>query len=141
MQFPEIQNQNEKRDDKKNAKDPHARVSGRHVVRGRQFLTYPCPTASIVTVAVGECVRVTGKAGENGQLFRCWAAAHHGQDRRAPGVVTHSRLPASEQHSIQARATWLPGVAIDWVHRPVVLPLFVKGGDGSMYSQACVRGR
>ena len=30
-------------------------------------LTYPCPTASRVSVAVRESARVTGKAGENGQ--------------------------------------------------------------------------
>ena len=39
-----------------------ARVSGRHVVRGRQS-----STASRLSVAVRQCARVTGKAGENGQ--------------------------------------------------------------------------
>ena len=34
---------------------------------GMTVLTYPCPTASRVSVAVRECARVTGKAGENGQ--------------------------------------------------------------------------
>ena len=41
-----------------------ARVSGRHVVRDDTVLTYPCPTASRVSVAVRRCARVTGKAGK-----------------------------------------------------------------------------
>ena len=34
---------------------------------GTTVLTYPCPTASRVSVAVRGRARVTGKAGENGQ--------------------------------------------------------------------------
>ena len=34
---------------------------------GTTVLTYPCPTASRVSVAVGGCARGTGKAGENDQ--------------------------------------------------------------------------
>ena len=34
---------------------------------GMTVLTYPCPTASRVSVAVRGSARVTGKAGENGQ--------------------------------------------------------------------------
>ena len=43
-----------------------ARVSGRHVVLGRQFSPVPAQ-ASRVSVTVRGCARVTGKAGENGQ--------------------------------------------------------------------------
>ena len=59
---------------------------------GMTVLTYPCPTASRVSVAVRGCARVTGKAGENGQHSGELGAAHPGQDRRLPGVATHSRL-------------------------------------------------
>ena len=34
---------------------------------GMTVLTYPCPTASRVSVAIRGCARVAGKAGENGQ--------------------------------------------------------------------------
>ena len=43
-----------------------ARVIGHHVVRGRQSSPIPAQ-ASSVSVAVRSQVRVTGKAGENGQ--------------------------------------------------------------------------
>ena len=36
-------------------------------VTGTTVLTYPCASASRVSVAVRGCARVTGKAGENGQ--------------------------------------------------------------------------
>ena len=46
-----------------------------------------------------------------------WAAAHPGQDRRLPGVVTHSRLQRAT--SVRSRVGIVledgSGVAIDWV--------------------------
>ena len=68
-----------------------ARVSGHHVVQGRQSSPIPAQ-AGRVSVALRGFARVTGKAGENGQYSAEWAAAHPGQDRRLPGVVTNSRL-------------------------------------------------
>ena len=65
-----------------------ARVSGRHVVRGRQ-------SSPTLEVRPGEQARLVKTV--NIQVR--WAAAHPGQDRRLPGVVTDSRL-ASEQHSM-----------------------------------------
>ena len=39
--------------------------------------------------------------------FRCWAAAHPGQDRRLPSVVTHSR--AWQASAWPGVGTWLRG--------------------------------
>ena len=58
-----------------------ARVSGRHVVRGRQ-------SSLTLEVRLGEQARLVKTV--NIQVK--WAAAHPGQDRRLPSVVTHSRL-------------------------------------------------
>ena len=57
---------------------------------------------------------MTGKAGENGQNLGNRAAAHPGQDRRLPGVVTH---PRPQQASARSTGPGQPGsgVAIDWV--------------------------
>ena len=64
------------------------RVSGRHVVRGRQSSPFPAH-ASRVSVVVR--VRQGNRQGWwKRSKFRCWAAAHPGQDRRLPSVVTHS---------------------------------------------------
>ena len=49
------------------------------------------PNSQPLTAAVGECARVTGKAGKNGQSSAERAAAHPGQDRRLPDVATHPR--------------------------------------------------
>ena len=58
-----------------------ARVSGRHVVRGRQ-------SSPTLEVRLGEQARLVKT--DNIQVR--WAAAHPGQDRRLPSVATHSRL-------------------------------------------------
>ena len=83
---------------------------------GTTVLTYPCPTASRVSVAVRGRSRVTGKAGENGQ-HSGGAAAQTGQDRRLPSVATHSRLQRAT--SVRSRVGIVledgSGVAIDWV--------------------------
>ena len=55
------------------------KVSGRHVVRRRQ------------SSPILECAQVTGKAGENGQHSGEMGGSSPGQDRRLPGVVTHTR--------------------------------------------------
>ena len=68
-----------------------------------------------------------------------WAAAHPGQDRRLPGVVTHSRL-----QRVTARS-WVgivledgSGVTIDWVTGRSFSSA-EKATRRSMYSQAYVR--
>ena len=101
-------------------------VSGRHVVRRRQ------------SSPILECAQVTGKAGENGQHSGNRAAAHPGQDRRLPGVVTHSRpqrVPARSSLGTTkvARGRYRLG------HR--LVRTLSKSGDGSMYSQAYVSSR
>ena len=58
-----------------------ARVSGRHVVRGRQ-------SSPTLKVRLGEQARLVKTV--NIQVR--WAAVQPGQDRRLPSVVTHSRL-------------------------------------------------
>ena len=68
-----------------------------------------------------ECAQVTGKAGENGQHSGEMGGSSPGQDRRLPGVMTHTRAE---------RATW------SLAERS---PLLIKRRDGSMYSQAYVR--
>ena len=57
------------------------RVSGRHVVRGRQSP----PTLEVRPVEQARLVKTV-----NIQVR--WAAAHAGQDRRLPSVARHSRL-------------------------------------------------
>ena len=84
---------------------------------GMTVLTYPCPTASRVSMAVRGRARVTGKAGETVNIQVRWAAAQPGQDRRLPGVATHSRLQRAT--SVRSRVGIVfedgSGVAIDWV--------------------------
>ena len=68
-----------------------------------------------------------------------WAAAHPGQDRRLPGVVTHSRLQRAT--SVRSRG--------EIVFRKKTAPGSLSTGslagrtpphrDGSMYSEANVR--
>ena len=58
-----------------------ARVSGRHVVRGRQ-------SSPTLEVRLGEQARLVKTV----KIQVKWAAAQPGQDRRLPSVVTHSRL-------------------------------------------------
>ena len=54
-----------------------ARASGRHVVRGRQ-------SSPTLEVRPGEQARLVKTV----KIQVRWAAAHPGQDRRLPGVVT-----------------------------------------------------
>ena len=83
-----------------------ARVSGRHVVRGRQ-------SSLILEVRPGEQARLVKTV--NIQVR--WAAAQPGQDRRLPSVATHSRLQRAT--SVRSRVGIVledgSGVAIDWV--------------------------
>ena len=58
-----------------------ARVSGRHVVRGRQ-------SSPAQEVRPGEQARLVKTV----NIHVKWAAAHPGQDRRLPSVATNSRL-------------------------------------------------
>ena len=58
-----------------------ARVSGRHVVRGRQ-------SSPTLEVRLGEQARLVKTV----KIQVRWAAAHPGQDRRLPSVATLSRL-------------------------------------------------
>ena len=78
-----------------------------------------------------ECVRVTGRAGENGQYSGNRAAARPGQDRRLHGVVTRprpQRAPARSRVGTTKCGSGSPGGRT-----------LSKEGDGSMYSQAHVR--
>ena len=83
-----------------------ARVSGRHVVRGRQ-------SSPTLEVRLGEQARLVKTV----KIQVKWAAAQPGQDRRLPSVATHSRL----QRATSVRSTVGivledgSGVAIDWV--------------------------
>ena len=78
-----------------------ARVSGRHVVRGRQ-------SSPTLEVRLGEQARLVKTV--NIQVW--WAAAQPGQDRRFPGVVTHPRpwrAPAQTGVAIQVNFTLTSG--------------------------------
>ena len=83
-----------------------ARVSGRHVVRGRQ-------SSPTLEVRLGEQARLVKTV----KIQVRWAAAQPGQDRRLPGVVTHSWLqPATSTRSrVGIVLEDGSGVAIDWV--------------------------
>ena len=83
-----------------------ARVSGRHVVRGRQ-------SSPTLEVRPGEQARPVKTV--NIQVR--WAAAQPGQDRRLPSVATHSWLWRAT--SVRSRVGIVlqdgSGVATDWV--------------------------
>ena len=83
-----------------------ARVSGRHVVRGRQ-------SSPTLEVRLGEQARLVKTV----KIQVRWAAAQPGQDRRLPSVATHSRLQRAT--SVRSRVGIVledgSGVAIDWV--------------------------
>ena len=65
-----------------------------------------------------------------------WAAAHPGQNRRLPGVVTHSRLwRATNVRSRGSSSKTAPGSLSTGSPAGRTPP----HGDGSMYSQANVR--
>ena len=83
-----------------------ARVSGRHVVRGRQ-------SSPTLKVRLGEHPRLVKTV----KFQVRWAAAQPGQDRRLPSVATHSRLQRAT--SVRSRVGIVledgSGVAIEWV--------------------------
>ena len=83
-----------------------ARVSGRHVVRGRQ-------SSPTLEVRLGEQARLVKTV----KIKVRWAAAQPGQDCRLPSVATHSRLQRAT--SVRSRVGIVledgSGVAIDWV--------------------------
>ena len=108
-----------------------ARVSCRHVVRGRQSSPIPA-TARRVSAVVRRSARATGKACEKTVKIQVTGRhAHPGQHGRLPGVVTHRRPQRAPARSkVETRATWLRG-RHPLGHRPVVLLC----ADGSMYSQ------
>ena len=87
------------------------RESGRHVVRGRQ-------SSPVLEVRPGN------RQGwwERSKFREQGRRAHPGQDRRLPGVATHSRLQqaTSAWSRVGIRATWLRG-RYRLGHRPVVL--------------------
>ena len=92
------------------------RVSGRHVVRGRQSSPIPAQ-ASCVSVAVRRAPGKQARLVKTVNIQVKWAAAHPGQDRRLPSVATHSRLYRAT--SVRSRVGIVledgSGVAIDWV--------------------------
>ena len=85
-----------------------------------------------------ECAQVTGRLVRTVNIQVKWAAAHPGQDRRLPGVVTHSRpwrAPArswvgTTKVAPESLSTGSPA------GRTLLLSMW---GDGSMYSQVYVR--
>ena len=117
-------------------------VSGRHVVPGRQSSPVPAPNSCSFYSGRGECARVTGKAGENGQHSAAGLRAHPGRDRQLSDVVTHPRLQRVNLAPLGLR--WGPGqpgsgVAVDWVTGRSCFSANPKRRDGSTYSQAFVR--
>ena len=81
--------------------------------------TYPCPTASRVSVAVRGRARVTGKAGENGQNSGEVGGSSAWTRPSAPECGDTLKALAGDQRPISGRTP--------------------PHGDGSMYSQANVR--
>ena len=90
---------------------------------GTTVLTYPCPTASRVSVAVRGRARVTGKAGENGQHSGEVGGSSAWTRPSAPGCGDTLKAPAGDQRPIlggdrprrRFRGRYRLG------HRPVVL--------------------
>ena len=68
-----------------------------------------------------------------------WAAAHPGQDRRLPGVVTHARPERAPARSwVGTTRRVAPGSLSSG---PLGGRTLAMKGDGSVYSQAYVRAR
>ena len=67
---------------------------------GMTVLTYPCPTASRVSVAVRGCARVTGKAGENGQNSGEMGGSSPWTRPSAPECGDTLKAPAGDQRPI-----------------------------------------
>ena len=63
-------------------------------------LTYPCPTASRVSVEVRGRARVTGKAGENGQHSGEVGGSSTWTRPSAPGCGDTLEAPAGDQRPI-----------------------------------------
>ena len=76
-----------------------ARVSGLHVVRGRQSSPIPAQ-ASRVSVAVWGAPRGTGKAGENGQNSGEVGGSSPWTRPSAPGCGDTLKAPAGDQRPI-----------------------------------------
>ena len=102
-----------------------ARVSGRHVVRGRQ-------SSPTLEVRLGEQARLVKTV--NIQVR--WAAAQPGQDRRLPSVVTR---PRPQRASARSRVGTTKMVAPGSLSTGSPASRTPPDGDGSMYSQANVR--
>ena len=67
---------------------------------GTTVLTYPCPTASRVSVVVRGCARVTGKAGENGQNLGEMGGSSPWTRPSAPECGDTLKAPAGDQRPI-----------------------------------------
>ena len=84
---------------------------------GMTVLTYPCPTASRVSVTVRSCARVTGKAGENGQNSGEVGGSSPWTRPSAPRCGDTVKAPAGDQCPILGgdRLQKRDGVAVDGV--------------------------
>ena len=104
---------------------------------GTTVLTYPCPTASRVSVAARRCARVTGKAGENDQQRR--GGRSPWTRPSAPGCGDTSKALASFG-SIKGgdQGNLAPG-SLSTGSPAGRAPLLLKREDGSVHSQAHVR--
>ena len=87
------------------------RVSGRHVVRGRQSSPIPAPASRVSGLAVRGRARVTGKAGENGQNSGEVGGSSAWTRPSAPEYGDTLKALAGDQRPLQGRLG----------HRPVVL--------------------
>ena len=111
---------------------------------GTTVLACPRPTASRYWWQQGVCARVPGKAGENGQISGDGAARAPWTRPSAPATGDTSKASAStggDQEFLLpggTRKSSFQGL-YRLGHRPVVLSQ--RRGDGSVYSQACVRTR
>ena len=68
---------------------------------GMTVLTYLCPTASRVSVAIRGCARVTGKAGENGQNSSEMGGGSQWTRPSAPECGDTLKAAAGDQRPIQ----------------------------------------
>ena len=68
-----------------------------------------------------------------------WAAAHPGQDRRLPGVVTHSRLQRATSVRSRVGIVFKTKTAPGSLSTGSLAGRTPPHGDGSMYSLANVR--
>ena len=68
-----------------------------------------------------------------------WAAAHHGQDRRLPSVVTHSRLQRATSVRSRVEIVFKKKTAPGSLSTASPAGRTPPHGDGSIHSQANVR--